>query len=131
MKAARARNAITALAIALTTALFTSLFTIAASINYSYHLQQAHDILAGPAVQISGWFVRQDDSDLAVEKGEFAAVVGTSGSGKSTLLHMLGGLDRPTSGSVIVDGRDLSTLKDSFQALSKILQFGKISTPGS
>ncbi len=50
--------------------------------------------------------------DLAVEKGEFAAVVGTSGSGKSTLLHMLGGLDRPTGGSVIVDGRDLSTLKD-------------------
>ncbi|MDE7351940.1 MAG: ABC transporter ATP-binding protein, partial [Acetatifactor sp.] len=47
-----------------------------------------------------------------VEKGEFAAVVGTSGSGKSTLLHMLGGLDRPTSGSVIVDGRELSTLKN-------------------
>ena len=47
-----------------------------------------------------------------MEKGEFAAVVGTSGSGKSTLLHMLGGLDRPTGGSVIVDGRDLSTLKD-------------------
>ena len=53
-----------------------------------------------------------DGVDLRVEKGEFAAVVGTSGSGKSTLLHMLGGLDRPTSGSVIVDGRDLSTLKD-------------------
>ena len=53
-----------------------------------------------------------DGVDLAVEKGEFAAVVGTSGSGKSTLLHMLGGLDRPTGGSVIVDGRDLSTLKD-------------------
>ena len=53
-----------------------------------------------------------DGVDLAVEKGEFAAVVGTSGSGKSTLLHMLGGLDRPTSGSVTVDGRELSTLKD-------------------
>ncbi|MCI8601000.1 MAG: ABC transporter ATP-binding protein [Oscillospiraceae bacterium] len=53
-----------------------------------------------------------DGVDLAVGKGEFAAVVGTSGSGKSTLLHMLGGLDRPTSGSVIVDGRELSTLKD-------------------
>ena len=52
-----------------------------------------------------------DGVDLAVEKGEFAAVVGTSGSGKSTLLHMLGGLDRPTGGSVIVDGRELSTLK--------------------
>ena len=53
-----------------------------------------------------------DGVDLAVGKGEFAAVVGTSGSGKSTLLHMLGGLDRPTRGSVIVDGRELSTLKD-------------------
>ena len=53
-----------------------------------------------------------DGVDLTVEKGEFAAVVGTSGSGKSTLLHMLGGLDRPTGGSVIVDGRELSTLKD-------------------
>ncbi len=53
-----------------------------------------------------------DGVDLAVEKGEFAAVVGTSGSGKSTLLHMLGGLDRPTGGSVIVDSRELSTLKD-------------------
>ncbi len=53
-----------------------------------------------------------DGVDLSVEKGEFAAVVGTSGSGKSTLLHMLGGLDRPTSGSVIVDGRELSTLKN-------------------
>ena len=53
-----------------------------------------------------------DGVDLAVEKGEFAAIVGTSGSGKSTLLHMLGGLDRPTSGTVTVDGRELSTLKD-------------------
>ena len=48
----------------------------------------------------------------SVEKGEFVAVVGTSGSGKSTLLHMLGGLDRPTSGTVTVDGRELSALKD-------------------
>lgn len=53
-----------------------------------------------------------DGVDLAVEKGEFVAIVGTSGSGKSTLLHMLGGLDRPTSGTVTVDGRELSTLKD-------------------
>ena len=53
-----------------------------------------------------------DGVDLTVEKGEFLAVVGTSGSGKSTLLHMLGGLDRPTSGSVTVDGREIFSLKD-------------------
>ena len=53
-----------------------------------------------------------DGVDLTVDKGEFVAVVGTSGSGKSTLLHMLGGLDRPTSGSVSVDGRDIFSLKD-------------------
>ena len=53
-----------------------------------------------------------DGVDLTVEKGEFVAVVGTSGSGKSTLLHMLGGLDRPTSGTVTVDGKELSVLKD-------------------
>mgnify|MGYP000023892032 CR=1 FL=1 len=50
--------------------------------------------------------------ELSVENGEFVAIIGTSGSGKSTLLHMLGGLDRPTSGTVTVDGRELSTLKD-------------------
>ena len=49
---------------------------------------------------------------LSVEKGEFVAVVGTSGSGKSTLLHMLGGLDRPTEGTVFVDGRDIFSLRD-------------------
>ena len=53
-----------------------------------------------------------DGVSLAVEKGCFLSVVGTSGSGKSTLLHMLGGLDRPTSGQIAVDGRELSAMKD-------------------
>ena len=53
-----------------------------------------------------------DGVDLAIGQGEFVAIVGTSGSGKSTLLHMLGGLDRPTSGTVTVDGKDIFTLKD-------------------
>ena len=53
-----------------------------------------------------------DGVNLKVENGEFLAIVGTSGSGKSTLLHMLGGLDRPTGGTVTVDGRELSAMRD-------------------
>lgn len=53
-----------------------------------------------------------DGVDFSVESGEFVAVVGTSGSGKSTLLHMIGGLDRPTAGSVEVAGKDIFSLKD-------------------
>ena len=51
-----------------------------------------------------------DGVSLNVERGEFVSIIGTSGSGKSTLLHMLGGLDNPSSGSVIIDDKDISTL---------------------
>lgn len=53
-----------------------------------------------------------DGVNFKVESGSFVSIVGTSGSGKSTLLHMLGGLDRPTSGQVLVDGNDIFELKD-------------------
>ncbi|KWX85037.1 ABC transporter ATP-binding protein, partial [Paenibacillus riograndensis] len=53
-----------------------------------------------------------DGVNFDVESGEFVSIIGTSGSGKSTLLHMMGGLDRPTSGSVTVDGKEIFSLKD-------------------
>ena len=53
-----------------------------------------------------------DEVNITVNQGEFVAIVGTSGSGKSTLLNMIGGLDRPTSGSVIIDGKSIFDLKD-------------------
>ena len=65
-----------------------------------------------------------DGVTFTVEEGEFVAVVGTSGSGKSTLLHMLGGLDRPTSGSVTVDGREIFSLKDEALTIFRRLKIG-------
>lgn len=53
-----------------------------------------------------------DGVNLEVEKGEFVSIVGTSGSGKSTLLHMIGGLDVPTSGKIVVDGQELGSMTD-------------------
>ena len=65
-----------------------------------------------------------DNVNLKVEQGEFVSIVGTSGSGKSTLLHMLGGLDYPTEGSVFVDGRDISTLKEEALAIFRRRKIG-------
>lgn len=65
-----------------------------------------------------------DGVDLKVEQGEFVSIVGTSGSGKSTLLHMLGGLDHPTGGSVLVDGRDISSLKEDELAIFRRRKIG-------
>ncbi len=65
-----------------------------------------------------------DGVDLAVEKGEFVSIVGTSGSGKSTLLNMLGGLDRPTSGSVLVDGKNIFSLKTEAMTIFRRRKIG-------
>lgn len=65
-----------------------------------------------------------DGVDIAVSEGEFVAIVGTSGSGKSTLLHMLGGLDRPTSGKVEVEGTDIFALKDDELAIFRRRKIG-------
>ena len=67
-----------------------------------------------------------DHTDIRVEPGEFVAVVGRSGSGKSTLLHMLGGLDRPDSGKVLVEGRDIFRLKDDRVAVLRRRKIGFI-----
>ena len=67
-----------------------------------------------------------DGVSLCVESGEFVAIVGTSGSGKSTLLHMLGGLDRPTSGTVTVDGKDIFSLKDEALTIFRRRKIGFI-----
>ena len=67
-----------------------------------------------------------DNVSFSVEKGEFLAIVGSSGSGKSTLLHLLGGVDRPTSGKVYVDGKDIYSLNDDNLAIFRRRQVGII-----
>ncbi len=67
-----------------------------------------------------------DNVNFSVEKGEFLAIVGSSGSGKSTLLHLLGGVDRPTSGKVYVDGKDIYSLSDDNLAIFRRRQVGII-----
>ena len=67
-----------------------------------------------------------NDMSFSVESGEFVAIVGSSGSGKSTLLHLLGGVDRPTSGKVFVNGKDIYSLKDDELAIFRRREVGLI-----
>ena len=70
--------------------------------------------------------VALDNVDLSVEKGEFVAVAGASGSGKSTLLHILGSVDRPTEGKVIIEGTDISTLNQTRAAIFRRRKVGLV-----
>lgn len=67
-----------------------------------------------------------DNVSFSVEKGEFVAIVGASGSGKSTLLHLIGGVDRPTSGKVFIDGQDIFNFNDDKLAIFRRRQVGLI-----
>ena len=70
--------------------------------------------------------VALDNISFSVEKGEFVAIVGASGSGKSTLLHLIGGVDRPTSGKVYIDGKDIFNFNDDKLAIFRRRQVGLI-----
>ena len=70
--------------------------------------------------------VALDNVSFSVKKGEFVAIVGHSGSGKSTLLHLIGGVDRPTKGKVIIEGNDIYTLNDDNLAIFRRRQVGLI-----
>ncbi|MBU3175226.1 ABC transporter ATP-binding protein [Clostridium estertheticum] len=65
-----------------------------------------------------------DDVSISIKEGEFVAIVGTSGSGKSTLLHLLGGLDTPMSGKVVIDGTDIYSMKDDKLAIFRRRKIG-------
>ena len=67
-----------------------------------------------------------DNVSFSVQKGEFVAIIGASGSGKSTLLHLIGGVDRTTSGKVFIDGKDIYTLNDNNLAIFRRRQIGLI-----
>ena len=67
-----------------------------------------------------------DNASFSVEKGEFVAIIGASGSGKSTLLHLIGGVDRPTSGKVFIEGKDIYSLNDDNLAIFRRRQIGLI-----
>ena len=67
-----------------------------------------------------------DNVSFSVEKGEFVAIIGASGSGKSTLLHLIGGVDRPTSGKVFIDGKDIYSLNNDNLAIFRRRQIGLI-----
>lgn len=67
-----------------------------------------------------------DHVSFSVEQGEFVSIIGPSGSGKSTLLHILGGVDKPSSGKVYIDGTDIHSLKESQLAIFRRRQIGLV-----